>query len=139
VFLFGDFVDLVSRLISGFGTGLSFDESIPAEFGSDNDECSVEEAALFEIENELGDRTVDVLMQSVDGVVSVGVGIPVEKGNILCRYFDKSCSRFDETTGEKAASAETRGVVFFTNLLRLLVDVEGLSIIRMEKPIGLVH
>ena len=43
--------------------GDTFDDHVAAELAGEDDERAVREAAGFEIENELGDRAVDFLVQ----------------------------------------------------------------------------
>lgn len=139
VFHLSDVIDFMCGLIIRLRTRLAFHEGIAAELGRDDNEGAIKESALFEVEDELGDRLIDLLVETGDGVVAIGVGIPVEKGDILGRDFDKAGTVFDEAAGEEATATEASGVVFFADFFRLFLDIKGVTLFGVEEPVGVVH
>ena len=58
------------------------------------------QTALFEIQNQLGNRAVDFFFHSIDRGVSVFVGVPTKKWNVLTGDFDKSGTGFHQAASQ---------------------------------------
>ena len=90
----------------------------------------------FQIEDELGDRAVDLLLQPRDRRVAVLVRVPVEERDVLGRHLDEAGPGFDQPAGEQAALAEAAGVVLVEALLRLLRQIERVALGRARAGDG---
>ena len=122
-------------LILDFLADLAFGDDVAAELAGEDDERAVEQAALFEIENELGDRGVDLALHVGGALVAVFVGVPVAEGDVFGGDFDEAGAGFDEAAGEEAALSEAAVVVGVEAFFRLEREVEGFGGGRGEQAI----
>ena len=119
--------------------GLSLDHHVAAELTGEDDQRSIEQAAFFEVEDQLRDGRVDHALELRHTCVTILVRIPVLKGNVLRRDLDEARSGFDQTAGQEATASEPSGVVDVEFLLGLERQVERLGRRRCQQAIGVVH
>ena len=127
-----------TRLILGIRAGLTLRDHVAAELAGDHHERAIEQAAFLEIADEGRDGAVDLGVQSRHPFVAVLVRVPVDEGNVFRGHLDVAGPVLDEPPREQAATAEAAGVVPLLNFLRLARDVEGLSLLGTEQPVGIV-
>ena len=101
----------VDGLVSDFLADLAFGHRVAAELAGQDDQCPVEQAALVEVSNQLGDRPVDDLLHVRGALVAILVRVPVDEGNVLGGHLDVAGARLDETARQQASLAEPAGVV----------------------------
>src|SRR5690606_23085847 len=80
---------------------------VAAELARENDEGAIEQAALLEIEHELGHGAVDRLLHVDDLLVAVLVGVPVQERNVLGGHLNEARAGLDEPPRQEAAQPET--------------------------------
>ena len=78
---------------------------VAAEFAGQHHQRAIEQAAGFQIENQLGHRRVDGLLHSQGALMAIFVGIPIAKRNVLGGHFDKARAGFHQAASEQAAQA----------------------------------
>jgi hypothetical protein len=138
VFQFADDVGN-GYLVFDFVIRFAFNEHVAAEFAGENDEGAIEEAAFFEVEDELSDGSIDGFFEIGGASVAVFVRVPILKRNVFGSDFDETRAGFGESTGEETAQTKTAGVVFFVGGLGLEREVESFGGRRTEKAMGVVE
>ena len=76
-------------------------------------------------------RSISLCMRATV-CVSACVGIPVEEWYVLGRHFYEAGSILDQASSQETSSTEPTGVVTLAIFLGLLLDVEGLALLRVE-------
>ena len=125
-------LDFESGLILSVRSRHAFDDHIAAELARDHDQRPIEQAARFQIENQLRDWAIDLFVKSVDGGVPVLVRVPMDKRDVLGRDFNEPGSVFDEPPREQTSLAESPGVVLLVTLFRLQRNVERRPFLRAQ-------
>ena len=119
--------------------GHALDHHVAAELAGQHDQRAVEQPALLQVEDQLGDRAVDLLLHLGVGGVAVLVRVPAQERDVLGRHLDEARPGLGQPPGQQAALAEPAGVVAVEALLRLLGQVEGVALRRVEQAVGVVH
>ena len=88
------------------------------------DECPIQQAALLQVEDQLSDRPVDFRLEPLGRRVAAFVRVPMDKGDVLGRYFDEPGSGLGEPPGQQAAQSKTSRIIFVEAFLRFQLQVE---------------
>jgi len=99
----------------------------------------VEQAAKFQIADELCDGGIDFGMHTSERLVSVGVSIPMQERDVFGGDFDEAGTGFDESAGQQAAASEASGVVNAAGIFRFQLDIKGVAIAGTEQSPCVVH
>ena len=91
-------VDLVLYLLSR----LSLGNHVAAEFTGKDNESAIEQAALFQIKNQLGHRCVDRLLHADGTLMAVFVSIPIPEWNVLGGDLDEARTGFHQPPRQQA-------------------------------------
>jgi hypothetical protein len=125
----------VDGLILDFFTDLSLCHRVPAELAGEDNESAVQQPALVQIPNQLGNRSIDDLLHGHCAFVAVLVRVPVKERNVLRRHFDVPCARFHETSREQAALSEPALLIGREIFSRVQRQVERSGRRRVQQPI----
>jgi hypothetical protein len=79
------------------------------------------------------------VVQPVHRLVSVGVGVPVDEGNVFGGDLDITGPRLDQPSGEQASLAKPARVVAIKALLGLPRDVESLTVRGAQQAVGVLQ
>src|SRR5205823_2965041 len=85
----------------GFAAFAVFAERRAAEFAAPDDQCVIQEAALFEVFDQRGDGLVGHAGIEAELGVQIGVMVPTRMN-----YIDESYAAFYEAAGEEAVGGE---------------------------------
>ena len=92
-----------------------------AEFGGNDDQCGIEQAALAKIVEQRAECLVEYLAVLCDGAEVVEVSVPIAETD-----FDESQAVLHEAAGQQAALAERARAVFGARRGWFFADVERL-------------
>ena len=104
-----------------------------------NTTTSAKEAALFEVSDECGDRTVDGLLHLGGAVVAIFMRVPVAERDVFGSDFDEADTFFDESSCEEAAKSEAARVVGVVGGFWFEGEIERLGGRRAEQTVGVVE
>ena len=136
-FEFLDDVRLLDLIRDGL-IRLAFDQHVATELAGQNDERSVQQASLFQVEYQLGNRRVDFFLQLSQPRVAVVVCVPLLERTILGRDLDVARPGFGQSSSQQTALAKSAGVVFVVAFFRLERQIKRLRRKRGEQPIRIV-
>ena len=91
-----EFGDLVRNgdLVLHFFVRFAFDEHVAAELTGQNDHRSIEQAAFFQVEDELGNGRIDGFLEIDRPGVAVFMRVSVLKRNVFARDLDEASACF---------------------------------------------
>ena len=118
---------------------LALHDNIAAELAGENDERSVQHAALLQVEDQLGHRPVDGLLHSHGAYMAIFVSVPEPERNVFGRDFNEARACFGQTASQQTAKAELAGVIDVEALLRFQRQVKGLGRGRTEQTMSPFH
>ena len=116
-----------ARLVLGRAARHALDHHVATELAGEHHQRALQQAARFQIENQLGDGPVDLLFHPRVGGVAVFVRVPMQERHVFRRHFDKARSSLGQTPRQQTAQAKAAGIVLFVDLFRFLGDVESIA------------